>query len=49
MVVPSRAMALGVPATLKLDAVDPELHIRIGMEVYRERGRTYREQLRRLD
>ncbi len=49
MTVPSRAMALGVPATLKLDAVDPELHIQVGMEVYRERGRTYRGQLRRLD
>ena len=49
MVVPSRAMALGVPATIKPDAVRPELHIRMGMEIYRERGRTYREQLRRLD
>ena len=49
MVVPSRAMALGVPATLKLDAVQPDAHIRMGMEVYRERGRTYREQLRRID
>ena len=27
----------------------PDVHIRMGMEVYRERGRTYREQLRRLD
>jgi carbonic anhydrase/acetyltransferase-like protein (isoleucine patch superfamily) len=49
LTVPSRAMALGVPATLKLDAVRPDVHIRMGMEVYRERGRTYREQLRRLD
>ena len=49
MTVPSRAMALGVPATIKPDAVDPELHIRLGMLIYRERGRTYREQLRRLD
>jgi carbonic anhydrase/acetyltransferase-like protein (isoleucine patch superfamily) len=48
MVVPRRAMALGVPAMLKLDSVTPQ-HIQIGMEVYRERGRTYREQLRRLD
>jgi carbonic anhydrase/acetyltransferase-like protein (isoleucine patch superfamily) len=48
MTVPSRAMALGVPAVLKADAVNPE-HIKIGMEVYRERGRTYREQLRRID
>jgi len=49
LTVPARAMALGVPATLKLDAVRPDRHIRVGMEVYRERGRTYREQLRRLD
>jgi len=49
LTVPRRAMALGVPATLKLDAVQPERHIRMGMAVYRERGRTYREQLRRLD
>ena len=49
MVVPSRAMALGVPATIKPDAVQPELHIRPGTAVYRERGRFYREHLRRLD
>ncbi len=49
LTVPRRAMALGVPATLKLDAVRPDQHIRIGMEVYRERGRTYREHLRRID
>jgi carbonic anhydrase/acetyltransferase-like protein (isoleucine patch superfamily) len=48
MVVPSRAMALGVPATLKLDAVNPD-HIRAGMHVYLERGRHYRDHLRRLD
>ena len=48
LTVPSRAMAIGVPATLKLDAVRPEVHIRPGMEVYRERGRSYRAQLRRL-
>jgi len=49
LTVPRRAMALGVPATLRLDAVQPAVQIRMGMEVYRERGRTYREQLRRLD
>lgn len=49
MVVPRRAMALGVPATLKPDAVQPEFHIRVGMEMYRERARTYRNGLRRLD
>jgi carbonic anhydrase/acetyltransferase-like protein (isoleucine patch superfamily) len=47
--VPSRAMALGVPASIKVDAVEPARHIHPGMEVYRERARTYREQLRRLD
>lgn len=49
LTVPSRAMALGVPATLKLDSVKPDVHIRMGMEVYRERGRTYRHELRRID
>lgn len=49
MVVPSRAMALGVPAKIKLDAVDPEVQIATGMQVYLERARTYRAQLRRLD
>jgi carbonic anhydrase/acetyltransferase-like protein (isoleucine patch superfamily) len=49
LTVPRRAMALGVPASLKLDAVHPEVHIRTGMLVYVERGRTYREQLRRID
>ena len=49
LTVPRRAMALGVPATLKPDAVRPEVHIRPGMEVYRERGRTYAKHLRRLD
>jgi carbonic anhydrase/acetyltransferase-like protein (isoleucine patch superfamily) len=49
MVVPSRAMALGVPAKIKPDAVDPAAQIVMGMEVYRERGRAYRAQLRRLD
>ena len=49
LTVPSRAMALGVPATVKPDAVQPDVHIRMGMEVYRERVRTYRAELRRLD
>ena len=29
LTVPSRAMAIGVPATLKLDAVRPDVHIRL--------------------
>lgn len=49
MVVPARAMALGVPAKIKPDSVDPDLLIAPGMHVYLERGRTYRQQLRRLD
>lgn len=48
MVVPSRALALGVPAKIKPDSVDPELQIASGMQVYLERGRTYRAQLRRI-
>lgn len=47
--VPRRGMALGVPAKVKPDAVDPALQIEPGMQVYLERGRTYRAQLRRLD
>jgi carbonic anhydrase/acetyltransferase-like protein (isoleucine patch superfamily) len=49
MVVPSRAMALGVPAKIKPDSVSPEVQIAVGMQVYLERARTYRAQLRRLD
>lgn len=49
LVVPSRAMALGVPATIKLDRVDPDTQIRPGMLVYIERAATYRAELRRLD
>jgi carbonic anhydrase/acetyltransferase-like protein (isoleucine patch superfamily) len=49
MEVPSRAMALGVPAKLRLDAVEPELMIRIGARQYIENGRRYRDGLRRID
>ncbi len=48
MVVPSGAMALGCPARLRPDSVDPELHIRTGVDAYLERGRTYRDKLRRI-
>lgn len=48
-VVPSRAMALGVPAKIKPDAVDPATQIEPGMHVYCERARYYRTNLRRLD
>jgi carbonic anhydrase/acetyltransferase-like protein (isoleucine patch superfamily) len=47
--VPSRAMALGVPARVKPGSVDPALQIVPGMQVYLERARTYRANLRRLD
>jgi carbonic anhydrase/acetyltransferase-like protein (isoleucine patch superfamily) len=47
--VPSRAMALGVPAKIRPDAVDPETMIRPGMLSYVERGAQYRKHLRRLD
>ncbi len=46
--VPSKAMALGVPAKLRLDAV-PDGVIAVAAELYVENGRTYRAQLRRLD
>ena len=49
MEVPSRAMALGVPATLKLDAVNPELMIQIGARSYVANGHRFRRDLRRLD
>lgn len=47
-VVPERAMALGVPAKVRPDAVDPDAN-RFNAEVYVERGRRYRHGLRRLD
>jgi carbonic anhydrase/acetyltransferase-like protein (isoleucine patch superfamily) len=48
MVVPARGLAIGVPAAIKPDRADPDA-IRIAVEVYRERGRTNRSELRRLD
>ena len=47
--VPSRAMALGIPAKIRPDAVDPETMIRLGMLSYVERAAQYRAALRRLD
>lgn len=46
--VPARAMALGIPAKIRPDAVDPEVMIRPGMLSYVERGAHYRAHLRRL-
>lgn len=47
--VPSRAMALGVPAVIKEGRVDPDVMIKLGAEAYRARIPRYREGLRRLD
>lgn len=48
MEVPSGAMALGVPATLRLDAVDAE-EISRGAEHYVQNTRRYLAELRRID
>ena len=48
MEVPSRAMAMGVPAKLRLDAVDPAM-IAMLAKGYVENGHRYRAELRRLD
>lgn len=47
-VVPARAMALGIPAKIRLDAVTPEM-IQLGMQSYVHRAKRYRTDLRRLD
>jgi carbonic anhydrase/acetyltransferase-like protein (isoleucine patch superfamily) len=50
MEVPSRAMALGVPAKLRLDAVkDPDAVIGRGARNYVRNGAVYRAELRRID
>ena len=46
--VPAYAMALGVPAVLRRDAVPPGAFT-AGVEMYVANGRRHREQLRRLD
>ncbi|MCP4437000.1 MAG: gamma carbonic anhydrase family protein [Actinomycetia bacterium] len=46
-VVPPLAMALGVPATIKPDAVEPG-HFDFGVLSYVHRAERYREELRRL-
>jgi carbonic anhydrase/acetyltransferase-like protein (isoleucine patch superfamily) len=48
MEVPSGAMALGVPAKIRPDSVDP-MQISMGVEHYVARGKRYRDELRRLD
>ena len=47
--VPERAMALGIPAKIRPDAVAPETMIEMGAASYVERRRQYRKELRRLD
>jgi len=48
MEVPSKAMALGVPAKLRHDTVTLDM-ISHGVEKYLRRGRIYREGLRRIE
>lgn len=47
--VPSRAMALGVPAVIKEGRVDPAMMIEMGAAAYRARIPRYKAELRRLD
>jgi carbonic anhydrase/acetyltransferase-like protein (isoleucine patch superfamily) len=46
--VPSGAMALGIPAKIKLDSVTPEF-IQLAVDVYVENAKRYPTLLRRLD
>ncbi|MBS1847257.1 MAG: gamma carbonic anhydrase family protein [Actinobacteria bacterium] len=48
MIVPAKSMALGVPAKLRVDAVDPAL-IEFSARSYVERSRRFRSELRRVD
>lgn len=48
MVVPARALAVGVPATIKADRSRPEL-IDLAAAAYVHNGRRYGKELRRLD
>ncbi|MGY6499956.1 MAG: gamma carbonic anhydrase family protein [Acidimicrobiales bacterium] len=48
MEVPARAMALGVPAKIRPDSVDP-VSIEMGVQFYVARGKRYAAELRRLD
>ena len=47
--VPSRAMALGVPAVIKPDRVDPAVMIEMGAQSYVQRIARFRQGLRRLE
>jgi carbonic anhydrase/acetyltransferase-like protein (isoleucine patch superfamily) len=48
MEVPSAALAIGVPATIRPDSVDPR-SIALNAASYVENGRRFREEMRRLD
>lgn len=48
LVVPSRAMALGVPARIRPDSVTDEM-VTSGVAMYLEKARTYPAAMRRLD
>jgi carbonic anhydrase/acetyltransferase-like protein (isoleucine patch superfamily) len=48
MEVPAKAMALGIPAKMRLDAVAPGT-IEGAVDLYAENGRHYKAELRRLD
>jgi carbonic anhydrase/acetyltransferase-like protein (isoleucine patch superfamily) len=49
MEVPSKAMALGVPAKIRPDAVDPDEAIAPAARNYIDNTRIYRESMRRID
>ena len=46
--VPRCAMALGVPAKIREDAL-PEFHARMNVDAYVARGESFRSELRRID
>ncbi len=48
LVVPARAMALGIPAKIREDSVTPGTTM-LNADMYRERGHYYRQNLRRID
>ena len=47
-IVPPLAMALGIPCQIRENAVQPG-HFDFGWQSYVDRGKRYRDQLRRLD
>ncbi|MFW0791885.1 gamma carbonic anhydrase family protein [Gordonia sp. CPCC 205333] len=47
--VPSRAMALGVPAKIRAGFEVPDGHVELNVEMYYQNAQYYRTELRRLD